>query len=106
MKLQMTQNYAAKSLLGMRKYSSATEALEKLDLLPVKQKCNVHLAVFAHKTLHGKAPTEQENCFLKNVPRTGTTRAAAQGILNNTKHRTMKTAHTILPSKYGIAFQR
>ena len=57
-KLQQAQNFSAKSMLGLSKYSSSTEALKKLELLPLQEKRNIHTAVHVKKTLEGKAPTE------------------------------------------------
>ena len=57
-KLQQAQNYAAKSILGVNKYSSSTEALKKLELLPLHQKRDIHSAVFVKKALERKAPSK------------------------------------------------
>ena len=35
-KLQLAQNFAAKSMLGANKYSSSTAALEKLEHIPIQ----------------------------------------------------------------------
>ena len=55
-KLQLTQNFAAKSMLGLRKTSSATMALKRLELLPLKEKRNIHSAVLVKKALDGQVP--------------------------------------------------
>lgn len=55
-KLQQAQNYAAKSILGVSRYSSSRDALQKLELLPLQEKRNLHTAVFVKKILDGKAP--------------------------------------------------
>ena len=57
-KLQQTQNYAAKSMLGVSKYSSSKEALKKLELLPLAQKRDIHTAVFVKKAIDEKLPNE------------------------------------------------
>ena len=57
-KLQQAQNYAAKSILGLSKYSSSKQALRKLELLPLQEKRNIHTAVFVKKTLENKGPKE------------------------------------------------
>ena len=46
-KLQGVQNFALKSILGMRKHDSATEALTTLNYLNLQEKRNIHQAVFA-----------------------------------------------------------
>ena len=55
-KLQGVQNYALKSILGMQKYDSATEAHRTLNYLNLEEKRHIHEAVFAHKALSGKTP--------------------------------------------------
>ena len=56
-KLQNVQNFALKSILGMKKYDSATDALKILKYLNLEEKRNIHEAVFAHKALTSKMPT-------------------------------------------------
>ena len=55
-KLQRTQNSAVKSMLGMSKYSSATEALQKTHLMPLAEKRKIHEGVYTHKSLSGNFP--------------------------------------------------
>lgn len=57
-KLQTTQNFAARSILGKSKHSSATEALKTLNFLPLKEKRKIHEAVYVHKALNEKLPKE------------------------------------------------
>ena len=64
-KLQQAQNYAAKSMLGVNRYSSSNEALKKLELLPLHEKRNIHTAVFVKKVLDGNAPEEVKTMFDK-----------------------------------------
>ena len=54
--LQLAQNFAARSMLGLRKNSSATEALKRLELLPLAEKRNIHAAVQVKKALSGQTP--------------------------------------------------
>ena len=49
-RLQLTQNFAAMSILGLKKHTSATDALQTLKLL------TLHEAVYVHKALNGKLP--------------------------------------------------
>ena len=51
--LQRNHNYAAKALLGRRKRSSATEALQELRWLPLEQRRRIHIGVFVHKAING-----------------------------------------------------
>ena len=57
-RLQLTQNFAARSMLGLRKHSSATDALKELNFLPLKDKRIVHEAVYVHKALNNKLPSQ------------------------------------------------
>ena len=83
-KLQQAQNYAAKSILGQSKYSSSKEALRKLELLRLKDKRDIHTAVFVKKALDEKAPKEIVNKY-NNQQRPLTLR---QGRLQTPRHRT------------------
>ena len=55
-KLQQAQNFAAKSILGVSKFSSSKEALKKLEMIPLEEKRNIHTAVHVKKTIEGNAP--------------------------------------------------
>ena len=79
-KLQTTQNFAARSILGMSKYSSATEALQTLKFLPLKEKRKIHEAVYVHKALSGKAPKEVVNQYKEQKSKQN---------LRSSKHRTL-----------------
>ena len=50
-RLQVSQNFAARSILGKSKYDSGREALRELNLLNLEQRRVVHESVFAHKGL-------------------------------------------------------
>ena len=67
-RLQLSQNFAAKSMLGLGKRSSSTEALKKLELLPLEEKRNIHSAVLVKKALDGTIPKEL-SCSFKNQTR-------------------------------------
>ena len=55
-RLQVTHNFAARSILGRSKYDSGKAALRELNLLNLEQRRIVHESVFAHKALTGKLP--------------------------------------------------
>ena len=55
-RLQRTQNKAVKSILGMKRSQSSTEALKTAKLLPLDEKRKVHEGVYAYKALNGKLP--------------------------------------------------
>ena len=85
-KVQQAQNFAAKSMIGAKKHSSTTEALKKLELIPLHEKRKINLAVYVKKALEGKAP---ENILQKyrNQLSNENTRAANRGDLNLPKHK-------------------
>ena len=91
-RLQTTQNYAVKSMLGMRKRDSATEALTQLKLLNLKQRRKVHEAVFTHKALMNNQPGNINDVYDAQLP-TSNTRAASNQKLNLPHHRTSKYQH-------------
>ena len=84
--LQRTQNFAAKSMLGMRKYDSATKALKTLHLLTLEEKRQIHEAVYI-KALAGQAPTAVTREYLKHLS-LKENRSAYKGILNIPRHKT------------------
>ena len=58
LKLQLVQNFAARSILGLRKYDHASASLRSLRWLNVcKQRLIVNDAVMMHKCLKGLSPT-------------------------------------------------
>ena len=87
--LQRVQNFAAKSIIGSRKYDSATEALEKLKFLNLEQRRNVHETVFLHKALLNKNTENINQEYREFIPTTNT-RYAASGKLIPPVHRTAK----------------
>ena len=91
-KLQQAQNFAAKSMLGMKKYDSSTTALKKLELLPLAEKRKISIAVHVKKSLIAKAPENIQQQFMKH-PSFEDTRAAARGDLTYPKHRTQQYQH-------------
>ena len=56
--LQKAGNFAAKSMLGLRKRASATQALIKLNMMPLEEKRRVHLGVLVHKLRNNIGPTQ------------------------------------------------
>ena len=88
-KLQLAQNFAAKSITGHRKYDSATHSLKKLKFLKLAQRRNVHEAVFTHKSLLKQNPENINQEYFQQQP-TSNTRNSARGKLNLPIHRTAK----------------
>ena len=60
-KLQLVQNFAARIILGLRKYDHISAGLRSLRWLNVKQRLMVNDAVMMHKCLKGLSP-----CYLSN----------------------------------------
>lgn len=55
-KLQLVQNFAARIVLGLRKYDHISEGLRCLKWLNVKDTLFLNDAVMIHKCLHGGVP--------------------------------------------------
>ena len=85
-KIQQAQNFAAKSMLGIGKYSSSTQALKKLELIPLSEKRKINTAVLIKKSLLGRAPENLQQLF-QNQKSHQESRAAYRGDLNYPKHR-------------------
>ena len=76
--LQRVQNFAAKSVTGNRKYDSATESLQQLNLLNLKQRREIHSAVAMHKIISTKTPANLYDEYQAQCP-TSSTRYAENG---------------------------
>ena len=55
-KLQLVQNFAARIILGLRKYDHISAGLRSFRWLNVKQRLKVNDAVMMHKCLKGPSP--------------------------------------------------
>ena len=85
-KIQQAQNFAAKSMIGAKKHSSSTQALKKLELLPLTEKRKINVAVHVKKALTGNVPHNIQQMYRKQLSNEDT-RAAARGDFNYPKHR-------------------
>ena len=85
-KIQQAQNFAAKSMLGVKKYTSSTSALKKLEMIPLSGKRKINLAVHVKKSLEGRAPANIQEMYKKQLSITNN-RSAARRDLNIPKHR-------------------
>ena len=94
-KLQRTQNLAVKSILGMKKYESATTALKKANLLPLETKRKIHEAVYIQKGLSNKLPKSVCEKYQQLQPQTSF-RSSNQKVLTIPKHKTEKFKHSPL----------
>ena len=88
-KLQIVQNFAAKSITGNKKRDSATQSLSKLKFLKLDQRRTVHETVFAHKSLLNMNP-ENINTLYQQQRSNANTRQATKGTLILPKHRSSK----------------
>ena len=88
-KLQVSQNFAARSILGKSKYDSGKAALRELKLLNLEQRRVVHESVFAHKGLCGKLPITIQNRFKQYLPKMST-RKSKYNKLNIPQHNLSK----------------
>ena len=77
-RLQVSQNFAARSILGKSKYDSGREALRELNLLNLEQRRVVHESVFAHKGLSGILPKNIQNRYKLYLPKMSTRRSKHQ----------------------------
>ena len=94
-KLQITQNFAARSILGRRKRTSATDSLNTLNFLPLKDKRKVHEAVYVHKAMQGKLPLDICNHY-KNQQSKKNLRSSSNLTLNIPAHKTQLYQHSPL----------
>ena len=86
-KLQTTQNFAMRTILGTERRQSSREALEKLRYLNLEKKRQVHEAVFAQKAINGSQPKEICKKYTACKSKSNT-RSETKQILNYPKHRT------------------
>ena len=94
-KLQTVQNFAMKSILGMKKSDSATQALEKLNYLKLEEKRQIHEAVFTHKVLSGNMPKHLTEDYKKLQSRCNN-RSADNATLNIPIHKTSRYENSVL----------
>ena len=86
-RLQRIQNYAARIVVGLRKYDHVTETLIKLHWLPVKYRILYKVLLTVHKCLVGKAPKYlQDLIVIKDTGRV--TRSAGTRLLFRPKTKT------------------
>ena len=73
-RLQVSQNFAVRSILGKSKYDSGKAALKELNLLNLEQRRVVHESVFAHKALSEKLPKNIQSRYKLLLPKLATRR--------------------------------
>ena len=90
--LQKAGNFAARSLLGCRKRESATNALRKLNMMPLAEKRKVHLGVMTHKFMNSRGPVELTTKY-QDMTRTyhgHNTRSSSRKDMRTLSHRTSR----------------
>ena len=88
-KLQVSQNFAIRSLTGAKKRDSASKSFEKVKFLKLNQRREIHEVVFAHKSLLHQHPNDICEKYIKQCP-TSNTRSSKNAILNYPSHNTHK----------------
>ena len=86
-KLQRTQNYVIKGMLGMKTTDSTVDALSKANLLSLDDKRKVHDAVYVHKALTGALPTAVCQKYQEHQP-LRKLRSTEKQVLTIPKHNT------------------
>ena len=86
--LQRTGNFAAKALLGKKKRDSATDALVKLNMMPLEDKRSVHLGVLVHKLNRNIGPKQLVENYKGLIDRghSHQTRMASRRQMNQVQH--------------------
>ena len=90
--LQKTANFAARALLGEKKNTSATQALRKMNMVPLSLKRDIHMGVFVHKLTNSNGPKETVQRYNDRIKRNHDhhTRAAAKADMTIITHNTSK----------------
>ena len=90
--LQRTANFAARVLLGAKRKTSATEALKKLNMVPLSLKRTIHMGVFVHKIVHSNGPREIVQRYQERLQATHShyTRATARADMKSMTHNTSR----------------
>ena len=64
-KLQLVQNYAARVVLGLRKYDHISEGLKSLKWLNMQEKLYLNDCIMMHKCIYGDTPRYISNKFTR-----------------------------------------
>ena len=90
--LQKTANFAARAILGEKKNTSATQALQKLNMVPLSLKRDIHLGVFVHRLMNSNGPQDTVQRYNERIRRTHEhhTRAAAKADMTTITHNTTR----------------
>ena len=77
---QRIQNITAKVIIGASKFSSSTEALKQLHMLPIRVRAEFKVLVMVYKCVHGLAPSYLAE-LLKEKPSCRATLAGSRALL-------------------------
>ena len=90
--LQKAGNFAAKSLLGLKKRASATDALVRLNMMPLDLKRNLHTGVLVHKLRKEVGPWQlvKEYGQQSKTHHQYQTRSRARGDMRTQTHNTSR----------------
>ena len=88
---QRVQNFAARVILGRRRFESATAALRELHWLPIAQRCKFKLLLLVYKCLHGQAPKYLSDLLVVHQPRRDTRSARSEAITLSVPRTTRST---------------
>ena len=90
-KLQITQNFAVRSITGSKKRDSASASFQKLKFLNLQQRRNVHEAVFTNKSLLHLNPIDISLKYINQCSSgINKTRNCDKGTLNLPNHQTFR----------------
>ena len=102
--IQRAANFGAKSLLGLKRRSSATEALIKLQMMPQTERRKVHLGVFVHKLRKESGSTELVTIFKERTQRSYgyNTRSAKRGDATIEAHKTSRSKRSTIYRAFKV----
>ena len=96
--LQKAGNFAAKSLLGLKKKDSPTEALLRLNMMPLEHKRTVHLGVMVHKLHNHTGPKQMVDNYRSLMERAHRypTRSSTRGDMTSLQHNSSRFERSTL----------
>ena len=88
---QLVQHFAAKLILGRRKFDSATDALRELHWLPIRERSIFKLLLIVYKCLHNQAPPYLKHLLIVKKTSSRITRSSSgtKLIIPRTSHSTL-----------------
>lgn len=100
-KLQRVQNYAAKMTLCLKRFDSATAALQKLHWLPIKQRIDYKIALLVYKCTRNEAPQYLQDLLVPKISRrVSRSSSTSDGILFEIP---MSRRHTFYDRSFAVS---